>query len=1155
MQRAALLAALAAALPAIAEAPFVPNPSFEAGAGDRPEGWTLEGTGRWLDAGAADGSRAVAVGGRGEETSAWRSGPLSLQPGGIYRLAFRAKKIDGGGGTPVTGPWFCNRDLGEIPAEWTPFESVFVAPAALKPADAWIRFGQWHVKGTVAFDAVELHPALPVHARAGGLVLGEGERVRGAAYDFEAPFHAMTHHSRPLAGFTAGFNSNRWTLGGGQEVVYRHVLGDQKQTAAEATVSVIYHTGGELAVEASTNGTAWQALGTIPKLATQAFKVPAALLPAGEVWIRLRASAKANLQVGGYGYRATLDTPAALAGSTRYVSILESDPRVAVDVEGLGEGLPGGDNVLVARVRNTTAAPIPVEPSVTVENGGAQAPSSVRAVLVPGEQTLRIPYTVPGPGANSVRFALGGDVRFRARTAVEVAGLHAVAYGEQLPASGDHASLWWCSSGWKVSRTRPAPRTPGEAIRIRAARNEVEAAQVVVRPGKPLQGLTALPGPLAGPDGAAIPAAAVEILKVRYVDVERPTDATGCAAPWPDPLPPLKGPVDLEPGRNQPFWVRVKVPRDAKAGTYAGTIALRADGWTAEAPLRVEVYDFVLPDRMTCESAFGFSPGNVWRYQRLQKPEDRRAVLEKYWENFSAHHIAPYDPAPLDPLKVMWPKAGGGWEGGEIDKDEKHGGQSSLKLADANPKGTVSARYAQPIPIPAGGLKLRFWYKTAAPGHPFIVTLNHHDAAGDWMSGRNNDMAVEGNGQWQSFERAVTSFPEGAKSVRLTLWATRWSETGVETGTVWFDDLSLQDAATGKELAEGGAFEPRGTPSLVPSFDWTAWDAALARAFDRFHFSSLSLHVPGMGGGSFHERWEPELLGYKESTPEYKTAFTNYLRAVETHLKEKGWLDKTYVYWFDEPDPKDYAFVMNGFRKLKEAAPGIRRMLTEQVEPGLVGGPNLWCPISDAYDHARAEERRQAGEHFWWYVCTGPKAPYCTLFIDHPATELRVWLWQTWQRKIEGVLVWETNYWTSSSAYPDKGRPQNPYEDPMGWVSGYSTPEGTKSPWGNGDGRFIYPPEAAADANPPGPVHEGPVDSIRWEMLRDGIEDYEYLAMLKRLLAAKGASLPAARRAELEALLEVPPEITKDVTTFTKDPAPVEARRHAVAKAIEALGR
>ena len=48
-----------------------------------------------------------------------------------------------------------------------------------------------------------------------------------------------------------------------------------------------------------------------------------------------------------------------------------------------------------------------------------------------------------------------------------------------------------------------------------------------------------------------------------------------------------------------------------------------------------------------------------------------------------------------------------------------------------------------------------------------------------------------------------------------------------------------------------------------------------------------------------------------------------------------------------------------------------------------------------------AEQRRAQGEKFWWYVCTGPKAPYCGLFIDHAGTELRVWLWQTWQRGVE----------------------------------------------------------------------------------------------------------------------------------------------------------
>ena len=123
----------------------------------------------------------------------------------------------------------------------------------------------------------------------------------------------------------------------------------------------------------------------------------------------------------------------------------------------------------------------------------------------------------------------------------------------------------------------------------------------------------------------------------------------------------------------------------------------------------------------------------------------------------------------------------------------------------------------------------------------------------------------------------------------------------------------------------------------------------------------------------------------------------------------------------------------------------------------------------------------------------------------------------------------------------------------MGWVSGYSTEAGTKRPWGNGDGRFIYPPEAAADAQQEGPVLDGPVDSIRWEMLRDGIEDYEYHVILQRLIEANKGRLSAQQRSELEALLDVPETITTDTTTFTKDPAPIEARRDQIARAIEAL--
>ena len=49
-------------------------------------------------------------------------------------------------------------------------------------------------------------------------------------------------------------------------------------------------------------------------------------------------------------------------------------------------------------------------------------------------------------------------------------------------------------------------------------------------------------------------------------------------------------------------------------------------------------------------------------------------------------------------------------------------------------------------------------------------------------------------------------------------------------------------------------------------------------------------------------------------------------------------------------------------------------------------------------------------------------------------------------------------------------------------------------PWGNGDGRLLYPPRRG---KPFEAVVEGPVGSIRFENLRDGFEDREYLLMLR----------------------------------------------------------
>ena len=86
------------------------------------------------------------------------------------------------------------------------------------------------------------------------------------------------------------------------------------------------------------------------------------------------------------------------------------------------------------------------------------------------------------------------------------------------------------------------------------------------------------------------------------------------------------------------------------------------------------------------------------------------------------------------------------------------------------------------------------------------------------------------------------------------------------------------------------------------------------------------------------------------------------------------------------------------------------------------------------------------------------------------------------------------------------------HEDEPGFV-GY---------WGNGDGRFLYPPNRAGAADRRKYL-AGPVSSIRWEMLREGLEDYEYFAILQQEIAkARAAGVKDAFLAEAEKLLEIP---------------------------------
>ncbi len=319
----------------------------------------------------------------------------------------------------------------------------------------------------------------------------------------------------------------------------------------------------------------------------------------------------------------------------------------------------------------------------------------------------------------------------------------------------------------------------------------------------------------------------------------------------------------------------------------------------------------------------------------------------------------------------------------------------------------------------------------------------------------------------------------------------------------------------------------------VFTFDWAEWDAAISNALERYHFNTFVFSIPGFTKRDFRASTPHEFHGRKDGTPAYEALAAKYLGAIEAHLRERGWLDTAGIYWFDEPTEKDYPFIRRGLRALRKYAPAIRCRITEEPQEGLADVVNLWCPTSMNLHSPYEAACRARGDEFWWYICMYPKAPYATEFIDHPGTDLRVWLWQTWKEGISGILIWETVYWTSRAVYPNAR--QNPYEDPASWA------DSMRYNWGNGDGRFLYPPRSCFDGAADGaPVIEPPNGSMRLEILRDGIEDYEYFAILSRL----DPSNP---------LLQVPPEVTTALDRFTTRPGPIKAHRRKLAREIARL--
>ncbi len=325
--------------------------------------------------------------------------------------------------------------------------------------------------------------------------------------------------------------------------------------------------------------------------------------------------------------------------------------------------------------------------------------------------------------------------------------------------------------------------------------------------------------------------------------------------------------------------------------------------------------------------------------------------------------------------------------------------------------------------------------------------------------------------------------------------------------------------------------------------EWKDWDREIERILGKYHFNTLRINLSGLGGGNQFRRREPVFMGVSGTNENYHALMGKYLGEVERHIKEKGWLDMAYVYWYDEPSEKDYPFVRKGFDTLKRHAPSLKGMITKQPSAALLGCVDIWCPQPQRLHLEHEAAARARGDGFWWYVCNNPPAPYVGEAIDHPGPEMRVWLWQTWGENVTGVLLWRCDYWDIDKRQDivETGV-KNPYLDPMTWNGEVSAAQGLRHPTVNGEGFLLYPPKACFGADGKladnGFVDEAPVSSIRAEHLRDGIEDYEYFAMLKRLDPSNS-------------LLKVPTDVYSSLESYAEDSVSMERHRLLLAREIE----
>ncbi|MBK8479929.1 MAG: DUF4091 domain-containing protein [Proteobacteria bacterium] len=309
-----------------------------------------------------------------------------------------------------------------------------------------------------------------------------------------------------------------------------------------------------------------------------------------------------------------------------------------------------------------------------------------------------------------------------------------------------------------------------------------------------------------------------------------------------------------------------------------------------------------------------------------------------------------------------------------------------------------------------------------------------------------------------------------------------------------------------------------GTPSC--SVEWNETPACelraryLTAALDhRFSISDVAFQPPfGSSAGPF-QRWLQPLIDGRGPTRLAGARLTAIRLDAEPQrlgpwialARAQGFLDRLFYFPVDEPDAEtqqDWVAFRQAALPLRRFAPRARLALTAALgaarRHGVAELVDIFVPVINYLDPRpgsgdaahRADYRAwlaaQPGRELWSYQscmshgcgeCGEPSpeladSGWPTRVIDSSAVQNRAFAWLAFIEGLSGELYFSATEQLSSA-----------------WQ-----PEGLCKFSGNGDGTLFYP---GTPARIGGRTHI-PVASIRAKMLREGIEDHEYLVLLAR---------------------------------------------------------